>query len=153
MLHFNRMHSERERVLLGLREGGFEVLGAKQTKAPREFTMRFGEAKPAEAEQQEDLTKQLAAVKAADPKLTAQGRTKDDSDFYVVVVSGSYNEQAECLKAFGFANNRYIDGRTLVDVFRDVARRVKEAKLADHGVKPDRARVDKNKPKTAKEPR
>ena len=59
-----------------------------------------------------------------------QRRTKVDSDIYKVVVFGSSNERAKFLKPFRFADNRYIDGRTLVKVFRDVAGCVKEAELA-----------------------
>jgi hypothetical protein len=81
----------------------------------------FGEAPSQPKEQhQADLAKQLADVKAAYQKLSESSVSKDDTDFYNVVVFGSYNERAEFLKEFGFADNRYIDGRTLVKVFRSL---------------------------------
>lgn len=112
------------------------------------FMQMFGEApsQPKSAHQ-EDLAKQLAEVKAAYEKLHESSRSKDDTDFYNVVVFGSYNERAEFLKEFGLADNRYIDGRTLVKILRDI----KEAKSATNGVKRKRRGVGKNEPERAKE--
>ena len=68
-----------------------------RTPQPRaEFITLFREVPTQpKAEHQEDLAKQLAEVKAAYAKLTEQGWTKDDSDFYTVVVFERYNERAE----------------------------------------------------------
>jgi hypothetical protein len=118
-----------------------------------DFMQMFGTASSQpKSEHQEDLSKQLADVKAAYEKLSASSRSKDDTDFYNVVVFGSYNERAEFLKEFGFSDNRYIDGRTLVQVFRDI-RNVKQAELAGEGKKLGGSGVAKKKAKIAKEPR
>ena len=84
-----------------------------------EFMKMFGEA-PSQpsSKHQEDLSKQLAAVKEAYEKLRKMGRTKDDMDFYNVVVFGCFNERKEFLDEFGFEDNRYIDGRTLLQILR-----------------------------------
>ena len=59
-------------------------------------------------------------MKEAYEKLSQMNRSKDDTDFYNVVVFGSYNERREFLQEFGFEDNRYIDGRTLVQILRDL---------------------------------
>lgn len=119
-----------------------------------EFMQMFGEA-PSQPkdEHQEDISESLQNVKDAYEKLTESNRAKDDADYYNVVVFGSYNERLEFLKEFGFADNRYIDGRSLVQVFRDIAGRLKESELAAQGVKADGASVPKNETKVPKKPR
>ena len=111
----------------------------------------FGEApSQPKSEHQEDLSKQLADVKAAYAKLEASSRSKDDTDFYNVVVFGSYNERAEFLKEFGFADNRYIDGRVLVEVLRGIRETTGHAGTGNEATG---ARVAKKKTVRAKEPR
>ena len=114
-----------------------------------EFFKLFGEApsQPKE-EHQGDLSKQLADVKAAYEKLSESSRQKDDTDFYNVVVFGSVNERDEFLKEFGFETNRYIDGRTLVEVFRSV----KKSELSRAGEKVTGLCIAKDKAKPAKKP-
>jgi hypothetical protein len=86
-----------------------------------EFMKMFGEAASQPGtEHQDELTKQLAGVKEAYEKLAVMNRSKDDTDFYSVVVFGSYNERKEFYDEFGFEDNRYIDGRTLVQILRDL---------------------------------
>ena len=113
-----------------------------------EFMKLFGEA-PSQpsSEHQDELAKQLKNVKEAYDRLTQMGRTKDDTDFYSVVVFGSYSERKEFLQELGFEDNRYIDGRTLVQIFRDI----KQAKLAEHGNEGDGASVVQDEAKGATE--
>ena len=58
----------------------------------------------------------------------------------------------EFLPEFGFAANRYFDGRARIHVFRNVVWHIKDTESADQGVKSDRARADQDKPVAAKEP-
>lgn len=114
-----------------------------------EFMKLFGEA-PSQpnSEHQDELAKQLAGVKDAYEKLSQMNRTKDDTDFYNVVVFGSYNERAEFLKEFGFEDNRYIDGRTLVAILRDL----KESKATSHGLEGQSTWSGENEAKLTTEP-
>lgn len=129
-------------------DGELELLNTGFDNA--DFMQMFGEApSQPKAAHQEELTKQLADVKSAYEKLRESSRSKDDTDFYNVVVFGSYNERAEFLKEFGFADNRYIDGRTLVEVFRSL----KKAELASAGEKAELPGAGQDKPVRAKEPR
>lgn len=115
-----------------------------------DFMQMFGEApSQPKSEHQEDLSKQLADVKAAYEKLAASSRSKDDTDFYNVVVFGSYNERSEFLKEFGFADNRYIDGRVLTEVFRSLRKATSDTGGRDEGARP---RVAKKKTVRAKKP-
>jgi len=92
-----------------------------------EFMKMFGEApSQANADHQGELSDQLKGVKEAYEKLTKMNRTKDDRDFYNVVIFGSWNERQEFLSAFGFEDNRYIDGRMLVQILNDLRRQVEE---------------------------
>lgn len=85
------------------------------------FAQMFGEApsQPKEEHQREIMEGRLKACEAY-AKLHESHATKDDTDFYCVVVFGSYGDRKEFLDEFGFDDNRYIDGRTLVKVFREV---------------------------------
>lgn len=116
-----------------------------------DFMKMFGEA-PSQprGQHQEDLAKQLADVKDAYNKLAQSSRSKDDTDFYNVVVFGSYNERSEFLKEFGFADNRYIDGRVLTEVFRSLRKATGDAGGGNEGTQSGGA---KRKAKRADEPR
>ena len=117
-----------------------------------EFMKLFGEApsQPKE-DHQEQLSKDMAAVKAAYEKLTAMGQSKDDTDFYNVVVFGSHNERAEFLKEFGLENNRYIDGRVLVQIFRQISQGEKPESPST-GMKPAGPGTGKDKTNGAGKP-
>jgi hypothetical protein len=103
-----------------------------------EFMKMFGEA-PSQtpAEHKDEVADQLSKIKDAYNKLSAMGLTKDDTDFYNVVVFGSYEERKEFLAAFGFEDNRYIDGRTLLKILFDL----KESKPTLEGDKVDQPSV------------
>ena len=80
----------------------------------------FGEAPPdQQAETNEDIKKQRQQVKDAYDKLTALNRSTDDMDFYNVVIFGSHAERKDFLDEFGFEDNRYIDGRSLVAILKE----------------------------------
>ena len=94
-----------------------------------EFFKMFGEAaSQPDNEPQEELAKQLAGVKDAYDKLTKAHLHMDDQDFYSVIVFGSHAERKDFLDEFGFEDNRYLDGRTLTVVLRDL--KAENAKLA-----------------------
>ena len=71
-----------------------------------------------DSEHQKAIADQLKGVKDAYAKLTAAGCSKDDMDFYGVVIFGSYNQRKEFLDALGLEDNRYIDGRLLLQIVR-----------------------------------
>jgi hypothetical protein len=100
-----------------------------------EFMRLFGTApSQPDASQQVELNAKLAEVKDAYNKLWQANRTKDDTDFYNVVVFGSYGDRLEFLKEFGFEDNRYIDGRTLLQVMRHI--KVEKAEATGTGEEP-----------------
>lgn len=115
-----------------------------------EFLRMFGEA-PSQADagdQREALLDAAGALKETYNKLTEAHRNMDDQDYYNVVVFGSHAERKDFLEAFGFDDNRYIDGRTLVQILRDL----KEAQLARVGdAGKDDARLAKDKPVVARD--
>ena len=118
-----------------------------------EFMKMFGEApSQPKTDHQEELSAQMAAVKEAYQKLDQMSKNKDDTDFYNVVVFGSYNDRLEFLKEFGFADNRYIDGRTLVQLFRQVKGEVKQTEATTEGDKGNGVGVAQDKTKVAHEP-
>lgn len=100
-----------------------------------EFMKLFGEA-PSQGSQSKEvenaLKEQLDGIKKTFEKLNAAHSNMDDTDYYNVVVFGSHEERKEFLDEFGFEDNRYLDGRTLVEVFRELrrARDAEKAKLA-----------------------
>lgn len=106
-----------------------------------EFLRMFGEA-PSQADNshQDALREQAEQLKATYEKLTQAHRSVDDQDFYHVVVFGSLAERTEFVNEFGFENNRYIDGRTLLQLLRDL----KQSKLPDEGAKRKAARGAEN---------
>lgn len=114
-----------------------------------EFQKMFGEAaSQPKTGHEEELSKQLAGVKEAYEKLSQMNRSKDDKDFYAVVVFGSYNERKEFYDAFGFEDNRYLDGRTLVQILRDL----KEAQAPGKGDERDGTGTGKDETVVTHEP-
>ena len=118
-----------------------------------EFMKMFGEApSQPKSDHQAELTKQMAEVKNAYERLAESSRGKDDTDFYNVVVFGSHGEREEFLKEFGLEDNRYVDGRTLVSILRQLKADIKQAQLAGHGDKGNGAGVIEDKAEGPKEP-
>lgn len=114
------------------------------------FMQMFGEApSQPKADHQAELSKQMQAVKDAYKKLDQMSKNKDDTDFYCVVVFGSTNERGEFLKEFGFPDNRYIDGRTLVQVFKG---NLKQTELARHGHEVQNLGIPENKTEGTEKP-
>lgn len=99
-----------------------------------EFMRMFGEA-PSQAgnAHQAELADQLKDVKGAYEKLAQSSASKDDTDFYMVVVFASYEHRKELVEELGIQDNRYIDGRVLLSLIRDL--RLKQSQPALHGDK------------------
>lgn len=128
-------------------EGEIELLNTGFDEG--EFMKLFGEA-PSQPKQahQDELAEQLKGVKEAYQKLAQASASKDDTDFYNVVVFASYNERKEFLKELGLEDNRYVDGRTLTQIIRDF----KESQLALTGQKGTGTGVGEDKAKLAEKP-
>ncbi|MEI8289560.1 MAG: hypothetical protein WCH99_08795 [Verrucomicrobiota bacterium] len=136
--------------LKGILDGEIELMNTGFDHA--EFMKLFGEApSQPKSEHQEQLSADMAKVKDAYAKLTEMGKSKDDTDFYNVVVFGSYNERSEFLKEFGFEDNRYIDGRTLVQILRQI-RNGEKTELPLARKEGDGTGAAKDKPERAKKP-
>jgi len=117
------------------------------------FMQMFGEApSQPKSDHQAELSKQMQAVKDAYKKLDQMNKSKDDTDFYCVVVFGSYGQRADFLKTFGFPDNRYIDGRTLVHVFNQIKGNVIQPQLSGHGDVLNGASVAQDETITAEKP-
>jgi len=84
-----------------------------------EIMKLFGEAPTGErGDQGEELSQKLKDLKDTFANLERSNAQKDDRDFYNVVVFGTAEDRLEFLKEFGFEDNRYIDGRTLIAILR-----------------------------------
>ena len=93
-----------------------------------EFQQMFGEApsQPSE-DHQKQVSESVAQIEKAYERFQTAHVEKDDRDFYVVLVFGSWNDRRDFLETFGFEDNRYQDGRTIAALFADLGgRRVKQ---------------------------
>ncbi|MDB6024023.1 MAG: nuclease [Verrucomicrobiales bacterium] len=116
-----------------------------------EFMKLFGEAPSnANPDHQDALAEQMRKVKEAYAKLSQSNLSKDDTDFYNVVIFASTNDRKEFLDEFGFEENRYIDGRTLTQLLRQF--KVEQAKLASAGNEIDGASVRQDEPVVTEKP-
>lgn len=137
-----------ERLKEVLTQPDIDILNAGFDQA--DMMKMLGEA-PSQgpAEHQDKLAKQLEDIKKSFEKLSETSRHKDDTDFYSVVVFGSHSERQEFLAEFGFEDNRYLDGRTLGKVLRNL----KETKLAADGAEGQGPGVGQDKSELTTEPR
>lgn len=85
-----------------------------------ELLKLFGEA-PAkdDGDHGKELSEKLQDMKDTFANLERSEAAKDDRDYYNVVVFGTADDRLDFLKEFGFEDNRYIHGPTLVAILRD----------------------------------
>jgi hypothetical protein len=75
----------------------------------------FGEAPHQDTTVQKELADQLKGVRESFEKLNEMTALKDDDNFYAVVVFKSHAERRAFTDRLGFADNRYVSGRSLME--------------------------------------
>ena len=86
----------------------------------------FGEAIGASTPAQEELAKQLSKVKDAYTRLDNAAASKDDTDFYAIVIFRSHPDRLAFFEKVKLPDNRYVNGDYL-------ASRIEQAKPALKG--------------------
>lgn len=66
----------------------------------------------------EVLAEQLRAARERQDELVKNSEDKNDTDFYAVVVFKSYSVRKDFTDALGLEDNRYIDGRRLLELIK-----------------------------------
>jgi len=95
-----------------------------------ELLRMFGEAPKQTGESGETVLQDLKKVKDAYERLAESTRSKDDRDFYSVIVFASYDDRKAFTDSIGLQDNRYIDARVLLALLREKVGAVKEPELA-----------------------
>jgi hypothetical protein len=117
-----------------------------------EFMKLFGEAASNSKKVEEsEMLKLRETMEAAYSALDKRNLLKDDTDFYNVVVFESHAERLEFLKEFGFEDNRYLSGRVLAQILRNI-RDVKKAEASGPGDKGNDNSAGENKTEGAEKP-
>lgn len=76
-----------------------------------------------------EIAEDLDGVSDAYDRMCSQNDKRNDRDFYNVLVFEDYTTRKAFLDALGFDDNRYVDGRILLDVIRDLKLASKQESL------------------------